>query len=565
VARLSTSLSVAIIAAALLAPGAPASADTVTSQGPVRFEAGPDTVLELDDGRRFLDTVELRLAPDGTGVLVNELSMDAYLAGVAEMPPRWHGEALKAQAVAARTYAWRSIRRGTFESRGLGYDICGTVACQVFTGTEVVEERSFGPRWQAAVEETRDEVLLEEDGGPILARYFSSSGGRTMPNEVVFPETGAFPYLVGVEDPDDELSPLHRWEATFTREEFDDVLSRGESLAAAVPVADVERDGDVRDPQASVVVTGEDGTTVDVGAQTFREFVSRIAPERHPDRFPGPRLDGSGRLPATLPSSRFAFEVTEDEVLVTGLGWGHGVGMGQYGAHGKALRGMSYDDILAEYYNGLTPTRSEAVPDRVRVGLDVAETTSVRAEGPVRILAGGDVVAEASLGRWEIAAGEGVIALEPPAQRDAGLEVGATERVEGGLASPGHVVVETSVNKPVLLRLDVRDADGELVLRRHLGVAEEGAHMATWRLEDAEGERVDEGAYRVGLLGVDEHEAEDGAPLTVDVEPDEDRGAGSTVAGWVDGVLTSPVRLAAILLALLAVVVGARGLRRGST
>jgi SpoIID/LytB domain protein len=530
----------------------------------VRFEAGPDTVLELDDGRRFLDTVELRLAPDGTGVLINELSMDDYLAGVAEMPPRWHGEALKAQAVAARTYAWRSIRRGTFEARGLGYDICGTVACQVFTGTEVVEERSFGPRWQAAVEETSDEVLLEEDGGPILARYFSSSGGRTMPNEVVFPETGSYPYLVGVEDPDDELSPLHRWEASFTREEFDDVLSRGESLASAVPVADVVRDGDVRDPHASVVVTGEDGATVEVGAQTFREFVSRIAPAPPPGPLPRPaagRLGPAAGDPAIEPVRLRGHR--RRGAGHEGLGWGHGVGMGQYGAHGKALRGMTYDDILAEYYNGLTPTRSDEVPDRVRVGLDVAETTSVRAEGPVRILAGDDVVAEAALGRWEIATGTGGIVLEPPAQRGAELEVGATERVEGGLGSPGHVVVEASVNKPVRLRLDVRDAEGELVLRRHLGVAEEGTHMATWRLEDAEGERVEEGAYRVGLLGVDEDEMEDGAPLTVDVETGEDRGTG--LAGWVDGVLTSPVRLVAILLALLAVVVGARGLRRGST
>jgi SpoIID/LytB domain protein len=546
----------------LLAVPAAAAAEPVTSSGPLRIEADGDTVIQLDDGRRFVDTLEVRLGPDGSPILINELSMDDYLAGVAEMPPRWHPEALKAQAVAARTYAWRSIQRGTFDDRG--YDICGTVACQVFSGSRIVEESSFGHQWRAAVDDTSGEVLLDDEGRPILARYFSSSGGRTLPNELVFPDSGSFPYLVGVEDPDDELAPLHRWEATFTREQFDDVLSRGESLAAAVPVAEVERDGALRDPHAEVVVTGQDGTSVRVGAQAFREFVSRVAPQRHPESFPGPRPDGARSMPATLPSSRFSFGVTDEEVVVEGHGWGHGVGMGQYGAQGKALRGLGHAEILAEYYNGLTPERSDDLPDRVRVGLDLELATGVRAEGPVRLLADGEEVTARGLGRWGIEAAGGGLRLLPPEARDHELEVGPTTEAPQSLGGRDHVVVEASVNKPVELRMVVRDEQGDRVLRRDLGVADEGTHAATWRYEDEDGERVPAGRYQVTLVGVDEQEASDGRALDVEVE----RPAGGLVGDgalgdtWLGRLLSSPARLAAVLLGLAAVSIAARGLSR---
>jgi stage II sporulation protein D len=554
---------IALVTVGLLAAPASSVAQPEAVSGPVRFEAGPGTVLELDDGRRFLDTLEVRPTPGGSPVLINELSMDDYLAGVAEMPPRWHPEALKAQAVAARSYAWRAIQRGTYERRGLGYDICGTVACQVFTGTRVVEESPFGQRWRDAVDETSGQVLLDDEDRPILARYFSSSGGRTLPNEVVFPETGSFPYLVGVEDPDDELSPLHRWEVTFTREEFDDVLSRGESLAAAVPVAGVERDGGLRDPHAEVVVTGQDGTTVRVGAQTFREFVSRIAPQRHPERFPGTRPDGARSMPATLPSSRFSFEVTDDEVVVEGLGWGHGVGMGQYGAQGKAMRGLDHEEILAEYYNGLTPESHDDLPERVRVGLDLEAAAGIRADGPVRLVADGEEITSRALGRWGLEASGGALRLVPPEARERELEVGPTVRAGEALGGRDHLAVEASVNKPVELRLVVRDEQGDRVLRRDLGVAEEGTHGATWRYEDQDGEPVDPGRYEVALLGVDEDESRDGEALEVEVAAPE-RGAGDGPLGdtWLGRLLGSPLRLGAIALGLLVVVGAGRGLQR---
>jgi SpoIID/LytB domain protein len=511
-----------VLAAVLLSAGATGSVAEEVTADVLRFEAGPDVAFSLDDGRGFTDVLELRATGDGGMMLVNDVTMDDYLSGVAEMPPRWHAEALKAQAVAARTYAWRSIQRGTFEGRG--YDICATVDCQVFAGTQVVEDHPQGQRWRQAVLATSGEVLLGEDGRPILARYFSTSGGQTLPNDLVFPDSGEFPYLVGTEDPDDEISPLHRWEVEFTREEFDDVLSRGDTLAAVVPVAAVERRGELVDPRAEVAVIGQDGTEVSVSAVAFREFVSRIAADRHPDRFPGRRDDGRP-MPTTMPSSRFEVEVAEDRVLIEGRGWGHGVGMGQYGAHGKALRGLTYDEILADYYNGLGPERHDEVPDRVRVGLDVAGEVEVRGDGPVRILADGTEVAGRALGGWRVEAA-GSLRLVPPDGRDAELAVTPTRLAAGFEADDHRVVVETEVNKPVELSLHVLDAGGETVLVRDLGVADPGDHAATWRFADADEQRVAEGEYRVALVATDEQGTRDGEPVSVTVErPGDERSA----------------------------------------
>lgn len=554
------------LAAAAVAAG-PAVADEAptpvgTYPGPLRFEAGDGGVLELGDGRRYLDTVELRFDPGGEVLLVNELSLDAYVTGVAEMPTRWPLEALKAQAVAARTYAWHSMELGTFRNRGLGYDICPTVDCQVFRGRAVVEDAATGDRWQRAVEETAGEVLLTDDGGPILARYFSTSGGRTVPNELVFPRNGPRPYLVGTEDPDDAVSPLHRWTVTFTREQFDDILGRGQTLGRAVPVASVDRDGQLEDPAATIVVTGRDGTQARVTARDFREFVSRIAARHYPDDFPPLRADGLRPLPATLPSSRFTVDVRDDEVVVNGRGWGHGVGMGQYGAAGKANRGMSYDDILAEYYNGLRPQTSPDVPERIRVGLSPPQPATVRGRVPFRILSGDEVVVERALGTWQVERHGSSFLLAGPPELDQPLQVSRTQVVAGLDDLGDAVTVQVVVNKPAELRLEVHGTDGREVLIRPLGVADPGRHAATWSYQDSDGDEVPQGRYRVALVAVDETGQVAGEPLEVEVArsgplrhalEDWSETAGGTAAVAV---------VAALLAAAVVVLVGVAGFRR---
>ncbi|MDQ4131066.1 MAG: SpoIID/LytB domain-containing protein [Actinomycetota bacterium] len=185
------------------AAGAQANEVSLGAYGePLLFEAPPGAALEVAGVGRYSETIEVRSAPDGRLVAINDVSLRTYLEGLAEMPTSWPMEALKAQAVAARTYAWYSILLGTF--RAQGYDLCAEVACQVFRGREPGETPG-GERWVQAVASTEGEVLLE-GSAPILARYFSSSGGHTRDNEEVFPGEGPKPYLQGAPDPEDAVS-----------------------------------------------------------------------------------------------------------------------------------------------------------------------------------------------------------------------------------------------------------------------------------------------------------------------------------------------------------------------
>jgi stage II sporulation protein D len=148
----------------------------------------------------------MALAPDGRALLaVNSVGLEQYLYGVvpAEMPASWPAEALKAQAVVARSYALRGRRPGS------PYDVHADTRSQVYRG--VLAETSAT---NAAVQGTRAAVVTA--GGQIAQTFFfSTSGGRTAGNEEAF-GGAAITYLRSVDDPHDDLSPYHDWTARFT-------------------------------------------------------------------------------------------------------------------------------------------------------------------------------------------------------------------------------------------------------------------------------------------------------------------------------------------------------------
>lgn len=500
---------VATVWLAALAASPVAALEAITTTGTVRIVPEDGVLVEVD-GTRYHGTVELR----ADGQVVNELPMERYLEGVAEMPSRWPAAALEAQAVAARTYAWWSARNASH----VGYDLCATTACQVYRGAEVVLDG--GDRWAAAVAATAGQVLLEPDGGPILARYFSTSGGRTFANDEVFPATGSRPYLVSIEDPFDEVSPYHRWEVRFDRPVFDELLAGGERLAAAAPVAEVVRTGDVDDLGARLRVTGVDGTEVEVTPLELRDFLNLIAPSRYPERYPSRRADGLRRLPTTVPSTRFTVEVDDDEVVLVGRGWGHGVGLGQYGAQGRAADGQDHATILAAYYGGLRPETPADLPSQVRVGLGQREQIRLVVHGDARVEAeDGAVVRERLIGAWTGTRGAGGWRLDPPTVAAGGEVVGPTREVGALLGSADAITVEADVEVEALLTLEVAGPGDEVVLRRPLGLASPGTHAATWRLDDERGRPVDAGRYRLTLVGEDAAGQRGGTGVEVTVEP----------------------------------------------
>ncbi len=523
-------------APAAAAPGDERITGPVRAAGGVRFTpdvaadvltdplAAPTVVTGLGP-RRFLGTVEL--LPRRTGLdVVNELPFDAYLYGLAEVPRSWPAATLEAQVIAARTYAWHVMGLTAYRD----YDICATTACQVFRGAEVLLA-SRGEWWRRAVDRTSGRVLLYERE-PILARYFSTSGGRTYANEFVFPSSGPRPYLTGIEDPFDALSPLHRWEVRFTRAEFDALLAQGRRLSAVTPFADVERVGAVDDPRAMIRVTGRDGRRVEVAAIELRDFLSSRATELDPDRFPPLRSDGSARLPSVIPTTRYAIGVAGDEVVIEGYGWGHGVGMGQWGAHARALAGQEADEILAAYYGGIRPTVDPRLPATIRAGMGAARleedadgdpvgvSVTLTAPGDVRDR-GGRLIAR-GLGTWTVdrvrtragAATGTTVVVTPPAGHGEPLVVTPSETYPGlawgpgrelGSVHPGEtgaVDVRAEVNKPVLLRLEARRRDdGAVAWSRELGLAERGPQWVRVFAGDTTGIGPD--THRFVLVGTD--------------------------------------------------------------
>jgi stage II sporulation protein D len=157
----------------------------------------------------------LVLRPSGGGVAaINLLGVDAYIQGVVpgEMPSSWHMEALKVQAVAARTYALATIKRGGT------FDLYPDTRSQVYKGVSGETGRT-----NSAVRATKGEIV-EYDGEVAITYYFSTSGGHTENIEYSFLGAEPQPWLKGVDDPYDDISPRHRWRFNFTTSRLDAAL-----------------------------------------------------------------------------------------------------------------------------------------------------------------------------------------------------------------------------------------------------------------------------------------------------------------------------------------------------
>ena len=206
-------------------------------QGPLVFLAGRQP-LELNE-RAYRG--ELRVNVDkGKLRAINSLGLEAYLYGVvpSEMPHRWPSEALKAQAVAARSYALATKRTGDF-------DVYSDVRSQVYRGIPEEEEPT-----NEAIDATAGQVLTY--GGKVARTYFfASSGGRTATVTDVWPSSEATPYLVAVDDPYDTASPYHRWgPLVFT--------AKAARTKLKVP-------GPLRDLRTVITPSGRVGTLIAVG------------------------------------------------------------------------------------------------------------------------------------------------------------------------------------------------------------------------------------------------------------------------------------------------------------
>jgi len=290
---------------------------------------------------RYPGALSVKSAADGTLSLVVTLPFERYLEGIAEMPPSWPSAALEAQAIAARSYALAHIDWSGQAGAEVQQPICATTSCQVYGGIHVPPTPHIA-RWYAAVRDTEGEVLLY-GGSPADAVYYSTSNGHTYGNDQVF-GSAPLPYLRPVVERDDGASPTSHWRVTIPFGQLGTFLSADGLWPDGAPITSARTAG------SNVHVAGG-GHSTSIDAGTFRDAVNSWAPCLMPGRYP------TGALPATIPSGWSTVASGKAGATVTGRGWGHGVGMVQWGARGKAERGWSADRILAYYYGGLTPQR----------------------------------------------------------------------------------------------------------------------------------------------------------------------------------------------------------------
>ena len=340
--------------------------------------------------RRYRGLV--RVLPEGDRLqAVNLIGLEHYLASVvgSEMPASWPAEALRAQAVAARTYALAQLKPEA------PFDLRSTVASQVYRGTEAETDST-----RSAVAATRS-LVLSHGGSLIDAVFHSSSGGSTENSGEMW--NRQLPYLVSVPDRD-KLSPWHQWSVRFEPEQLRRAFQETAG-ASRIEVLAASSTGRVRrarviGPAGSLDLSGSElrqrlglrstlvqfrfepplapGPAGGITTATAEANAAASALSRGGNRAatgpstaglpaggppPPPPLPGAAgqgdRSTAAALDPTITGQLRQEPLTaplpaleVVGRGFGHGVGMSQWGAYGLALQGVSYVQILRHYYRG---------------------------------------------------------------------------------------------------------------------------------------------------------------------------------------------------------------------
>lgn len=266
--------------------------------------------------------------------IVKEMDLEEYVKGVvsSEMPINFNLEALKAQAIAARTYTVAHYLSSGC-SKAHGADLCDTIHCQVYTDKND-KIKSWGnsgsSNWnkiEQAVNETKGMVLTYNNTLVKGAYYFSTSGGKTENVEDVF--AAALPYLRSVDSPGESVAPRYKSQCSFTYNEFVSTINRNYGSANLTKINLKDR----------VVITSRtDGGSV----KNIKVGDVTISGTNFRNMF-------------NLNSANFTLNIDEknNKVNVDCLGFGHGVGMSQWGANIMAAQGKNFKEILLHYYTGV--------------------------------------------------------------------------------------------------------------------------------------------------------------------------------------------------------------------
>ncbi len=270
------------------------------------------------NGKDYFGGVKL-LKRGSTMTVINIAPVEEYLRGVLpkEMIQSWPLEALKAQAVAARTFVLKNREKHKKE----GYELCATTHCQVYSGVETFETTD------RAVAETRGEVLFH-GGRTVDAPFHADSGGMTESASNVW--GGNVAHLKAVAE---EMKHTQAWTVKFTVYDFSSRMGSAfgtvqKFILTPLTLGKSANDRSTSGRVKSAQIVGSKKTVTMQGAEMRRKF--------------------------SLPSTLFHVEIIGNEVVFSGYGKGHGVGLSQYGAKTYAEKGWKYDKIVAHYYQGAT-------------------------------------------------------------------------------------------------------------------------------------------------------------------------------------------------------------------
>lgn len=309
--------------------GGPALADTAVRSEPSGIRMGAtlypvsglritSQTKEIQVGKKkYRNAIQVLKNPTGSLTVVNEVDVEDYLKGVLpwEANPEWSEEALKAQAVVSRTYAiFKNI-----ENKDFPFTLSSDVGSQVYGGKTIEQ-----PSTNRAVDETRGEILTYR--GKIFPAFFHSTcGGRTTRADTQW-KVESHPSLRGVECLFCQGSKYYSWKAEFSASEVQDLLAKKDhpvSDVRAILPKDVDLSGRPR-----FFVIKHAGGFLTLSANELRLIL------------------GSDRMRSTM----VQIDKMGNEFLFRGRGWGHGVGMCQFGAKHLAELGYRYPDILRYYF-----------------------------------------------------------------------------------------------------------------------------------------------------------------------------------------------------------------------
>ncbi len=255
--------------------------------------------------------------------VVNYIDLEAYLYGVVprEMSPKWAEDALKAQAVAARSYAL--YIKG--KSSDKPYDLVATTASQVYGGYDAET-----PATTRAVDATRGEVMTY-DGRLTIAYFHANSGGFTESARNVW--VADLPYLRAIRDSYSDNIPNGTWELSLSYKALQDRLNQfGLNVGAISQIRPIDTSSSGRPIRLSIVSSRG---PIELKSNDFRLKIG----------------------PTKLKSALFSLRESTGGIRINGKGFGHGVGMSQWGAYRMAQAGHNYRDILKHYYKDIEITR----------------------------------------------------------------------------------------------------------------------------------------------------------------------------------------------------------------